>query len=153
MLRLSALTAAVCLSLAAAPATAGAAKAGTYWDTGKSASEIVVTARGTAIKSFKVACFVTDLGGRTLQAGSIYLGPTKRVSISRAGRFSYDGNAYLRVPAAPLGTQVKATIRGSFTGERVKGSISIVARLEAWECLPRSFAGKLTKVPKVTGGA
>ncbi len=94
-----------------------------------------------------------DLGGRTIQAGTIYLGPTKRLRISRTGRFRYKGKAYIRVRQAPLGTEVKATIAGSFRGERVKGSVSIVAAEEAWECLPRKFAGKLVKVPKFTGGA
>ena len=47
---------------------------------------------------------------------------------------------------------MKAKIKGSFSGDRVKGSFSIVPRLEAWQCLPRTFAGKLTKVPQVTRG-
>ena len=139
------------LVLAIAPAAAGAAKAGTYY--GTSASSISVTARGTAIKAFEVACFKKDLGGRTFQAGTIYLAKSKRVPINRAGRFSYAGNAYLRILNAPPGTQVKATISGSFSGERVKGRFSITPDEEAWACRAGAFSGKLWKGPPVTGGA
>lgn len=139
------------LIAAAAPSTAAATEAGAY--AGTSASEISVSKRGTAITSFSVGCFQTDLGGRTVQTGSIYLGAKKRVPISGAGRFDYAGSAYLRHISASPGTRVRATIKGSFSGDRARGRVSIVTEVGAWQCLPRTFSARHRKPVRVVGGA
>lgn len=153
MRRRRAVLAAACLGLAVAAAPASAATPGPYYPTAKGATsiEIYVSAGGRTIKRIEVDCRAPVLGGEIIVFGAVNTGDAVRIPITKAGQFSFSGTGFLRTIRGVQ--RVKVTYRGSFSGERVRGTYAIVAPPEAPRCQKGGlFSAKLWK-EAVQGGA